>query len=595
MTYTSVFGSDAVPPSGQAFVAITLTANTTYFWPELAVGTTLGDINEVTCVSSYELTLPAANLVSIGRDLLFRNIGAVAFTLKDNAGGTLSVVAPGEAKLLYLTNNSTAAGLWSIFTYGTGTSAADANTLAGSGLTVDGSALALQHVTRAASGDYTVVLGDRARTVYFSDTGLVTCNLPTVPSVGDGFFFLLVNSGTGAVRVDPNGVETIDGQSTKDLAPGESAFIISTSSAWLTVGYGRSTQFQFTKLVKNISTGSPFTLTSVEAQNKLLQFTGTATAAVTVNVPAVVAIYYVECSYSGAYTLTLKTAAGAGVDLSGGDRAIVYCDGVDVVAAQTSTVPVSNLTGGVAGSIVYQSGVNLTSFSAAGSTSQVLISGGASSPTWSNLGAVTTTYSSKTTPVDADEMPIADSAASFGGKKLTWANLKATAKTYFDGLYAPVGATYITQTANGTLTGEQALGALATGILKNTTTTGVLSIAAAGTDYTTPANITGTARTYTTSQRGTPTSDNDLSFDQNVTNNFNCTPTAGGTLTFTNHTAGQSGFVKLVNNANYAIAAAATTKIAAADLTMISATGTYILSYYSDGTNTYVLTSGSLA
>lgn len=48
---------------------------------------------------------------------------------------------------------------------------------------------------------------------------------------------------------------------------------------------------------------------------------------------------------------------------------------------------------------------------------------------------------------------------------------------------APADATYITQTANGTLTGEQALGALATGLLKNTTTSGVLSIGAAGTDY----------------------------------------------------------------------------------------------------------------
>lgn len=42
---------------------------------------------------------------------------------------------------------------------------------------------------------------------------------------------------------------------------------------------------------------------------------------------------------------------------------------------------------------------------------------------------------SKTTPVDADEMALVDSAASFGLKKLTWANLKATLKTYFDTLY----------------------------------------------------------------------------------------------------------------------------------------------------------------
>lgn len=48
---------------------------------------------------------------------------------------------------------------------------------------------------------------------------------------------------------------------------------------------------------------------------------------------------------------------------------------------------------------------------------------------------------------------------------------------------APTDATYITQTANGTLTAEQALGTLSTGILKSTTTTGVVSIAVSDTDY----------------------------------------------------------------------------------------------------------------
>lgn len=48
---------------------------------------------------------------------------------------------------------------------------------------------------------------------------------------------------------------------------------------------------------------------------------------------------------------------------------------------------------------------------------------------------------------------------------------------------APNDATYILQTADADLANAQALGALATGILKNTTSTGVLSIATAGTDY----------------------------------------------------------------------------------------------------------------
>lgn len=48
------------------------------------------------------------------------------------------------------------------------------------------------------------------------------------------------------------------------------------------------------------------------------------------------------------------------------------------------------------------------------------------------------TATSKTTPVDADELGITDSAASFVLKKLTWANLKATLKTYFDTLYPSI-------------------------------------------------------------------------------------------------------------------------------------------------------------
>lgn len=48
---------------------------------------------------------------------------------------------------------------------------------------------------------------------------------------------------------------------------------------------------------------------------------------------------------------------------------------------------------------------------------------------------------------------------------------------------APSNATYITQTANGTLTNEQALSSLSTGLVKVTTGTGVLSTAVGGTDY----------------------------------------------------------------------------------------------------------------
>jgi len=99
---------------------------------------------------------------------------------------------------------------------------------------------------------------------------------------------------------------------------------------------------------------------------------------------------------------------------------------------------------------------------------------------------------------------------------------------------------------------------------------------------------TDVAQTFTASQRGTVTADNDLSFDMNATNFFKCTPTGNGTLTFTNITAGQSGNIWLDNSGGHTISAASSTYIASADLTTISTAGVYFLSYYSDGTNVMV-------
>ena len=106
---------------------------------------------------------------------------------------------------------------------------------------------------------------------------------------------------------------------------------------------------------------------------------------------------------------------------------------------------------------------------------------------------------------------------------------------------------------------------------------------------------TASAQTFTASQRGTVTTDNDGSFDMNVTNNFKCTPTGSITLTFTNITAGQSGFILLVNGSNYTVSAHANTKVATGALSAVSASGTYLLSYFSDGTNVFVVNSGALS
>lgn len=173
---------------------------------------------------------------------------------------------------------------------------------------------------------------------------------------------------------------------------------------------------------------------------------------------------------------------------------------------------------------------------------------------------------SKATPVDADLLALVDSEASNVLKKLTWANVKATLKTYFDTLYQAAGS-YLTSSDIGT------------SVQGYDVDTAKLDV----------------DQSWSGSQRGTQVTDNDLSFDMNASNNFICTPTATGALTFTNITAGQSGYILLVNTGGYAITAAATTKVGASMLSTVSAAGTYLISYLANGTNVYCTASGALS
>lgn len=68
------------------------------------------------------------------------------------------------------------------------------------------------------------------------------------------------------------------------------------------------------------------------------------------------------------------------------------------------------------------------------------IAAGADVTSTTNVGSSINAAAAKTTPVDADTVALIDSAASNVLKKLSWANIKATLKSYFDTLYAPIGA-----------------------------------------------------------------------------------------------------------------------------------------------------------
>jgi len=91
---------------------------------------------------------------------------------------------------------------------------------------------------------------------------------------------------------------------------------------------------------------------------------------------------------------------------------------------------------------------------------------------------------------------------------------------------------------------------------------------------------------------GTMTTDNDGSFAMSASNNFKCTPGGNFALTFTAIVA-QSGNILFINSGGHTISAHANTKVDATLLATISTAGTYLLAYFSDGTNVYMTNSAA--
>lgn len=104
------------------------------------------------------------------------------------------------------------------------------------------------------------------------------------------------------------------------------------------------------------------------------------------------------------------------------DRCGIQVGTVNATGAITTTSDVNGVNGSFSGTL---GGSNLSGTNTGNETT-------------TTTGTLISGATGKTTPVDADSVGLSDSAASNVLKKLTWANIKATLKTYFDTLYQPL-------------------------------------------------------------------------------------------------------------------------------------------------------------
>jgi len=339
-SYNSVFTGTVIQPTDVSYRAITLTANTQLQWPINGNATDdyAARIMQVTAsTGGLELRMPPANQTSVGNDALIRNVGANTFTVKDyNGTNTIITVAAGETKYIYITTNATEQGTWGNIAFGVGSSSADAATLAGFGLMAINSTLNQSHPVTTFTNDTTATASNRAQAWVWTG-GAGTFTLPSVSSLGNNWFVLLRNSGSGALTVAATGGDLINGSSSIVMQPTDSAIVVSSGAAFYTVGLGKSTQFNFSQLTKAVTTGT-YTLTATEASNVIQKYTGTLTGNVTIIVPPTVQIYYIVNDTDGGmsgYTVTLSTGLGATATVPASNQATVICDSVNLLNANT--------------------------------------------------------------------------------------------------------------------------------------------------------------------------------------------------------------------------------------------------------------------
>jgi len=105
------------------------------------------------------------------------------------------------------------------------------------------------------------------------------------------------------------------------------------------------------------------------------------------------------------------------------------------------------------------------------------------------------------------------------------------------------------------------------------------------------------SNTFEAANRAAVTTANDGVFDLDATNNFECAPFTPITLSFSNigNANGQGGNIWLDNSNNQVISAGPNTKINPMALSTISAGGKYWMSYYCNGVDVMVTSTGDMS
>ena len=347
-TFTSPFTGTVVTPTDVSYYALSFSSDTQLYWPTVVNPTQVPAARIMDCVASasgLSIFLPNATQGAVGTDILFRNLGAFAFTIKDAAGNESITVNAGKAEYLYLTSNASLGGTWGSVAFGVGTSAADAATLQGAGLTtVNGQLATTQNPVDFSSSNPVINDASRAATFVWT-SGAGTMTLPAVSGLSTGWYIGFRNNGTGTLTINPTSPNLINSLTTISANPGDSGFIIydQNTANYITVGWVAPSNVTFTAATYDVDAivGNTFSLVSYAPiiQTYIAQ-SSTRTQTLAVTLPAITQIYIlVNNTNQTGYNITFQNQGSSQppLVLAAGAVATVLSDGVNLYPLTTSS------------------------------------------------------------------------------------------------------------------------------------------------------------------------------------------------------------------------------------------------------------------
>jgi hypothetical protein len=340
MGYTNVFGGELIFPSQTSYLEITTAIDVQLVWPreqQIEGNDVVADFLDINAsVLGLNIDMPDARSVSTGNKTTISAIGD-DFTLRDATGGVIQFATNGTQWVIVLTDNSTEAGIWSGFQLGAATTLASAAALAGSGLQAAAFGLLEQIIDsdEEAATPFDVVDGDRAKCLIYT-AGAGTANLPSAGTVFNNWFCMIRNSGSGTLNVLPPSGQ-IDGGASINLDPNDSAFFFTDGTDYYTIGLSSGSTIAFDFVSLAVPGSGDFVLSGANLDRISYRFTGALTGNRRIVVPNTTQQYWADNQTSGAFSLEVVTAAGAGITIPQGQSVIVYCDGTDVINATSST------------------------------------------------------------------------------------------------------------------------------------------------------------------------------------------------------------------------------------------------------------------